>query len=142
MAKKVKPEVVADVEPLNARALKKLLGSAYPAFQTLAKSSGGKTSEWKRYSMKSPWVKKVSQGERTLYYLKPQPDFVEVTVVLGERATEAALAGRVSKSLHEAIRSAKPYAEGRPVRVPVRDKEDISAVDELVAVKLRPTGHD
>jgi hypothetical protein len=61
-----------------------------------------------------------------------------VTVVLGQRATVAALAGRVRPELHATIRSARPYVEGRPVRVVVTSKKDLVGVEELVAVKLRP----
>jgi hypothetical protein len=67
-------------------------------------------------------------------------DAFEATVVLGERAAQAALAGRVSKNLHASIRAAKPYVEGRPVRVIVRTRADLAGVEELVAVKLNPTG--
>jgi hypothetical protein len=67
-------------------------------------------------------------------------DAFEATVVLGERAAQAALAGRVSKALHASIRAAKPYVEGRPVRVMVKGQADIAGVEELLAVKLNPTG--
>jgi hypothetical protein len=93
--------------------------------------------EWKRYSKKSPWVLKVSQGDRTLLYATPMADAFEATVVLGERAAQAALAGRVSKTLHASIQAAKPYVEGRPVRVMVKGKADLAGVEQLVAVKLR-----
>jgi hypothetical protein len=64
----------------------------------------------------------------------------EATVVLGERAAQVALAGRVSKVLHASIRAAKRYVEGRPVRVMVKGQADIAAVEELLAVKLNLTG--
>jgi hypothetical protein len=67
-------------------------------------------------------------------------DAFEATVVLGERAAQAALAGGVSKTLHASIRAAKPYVEGRPVRVMVKGQADLAGVEELVAVKLNPTG--
>jgi hypothetical protein len=67
-------------------------------------------------------------------------DAFEATVVLGERASRAALAGRVSKALHASIRAAKPYVEGRPVRVMVKAQADLAGVEELVAVKLKPIG--
>jgi hypothetical protein len=84
-------------------------------------------------------VLKVSQGERTLFYATPKADAFEATVVLGERATQAALGGRVSKKLHASIRAAKPYVEGRPVHIIVRGQADLAGVEELVAVKLHPT---
>jgi hypothetical protein len=115
-----------------------LLGRSYAAFQALAHGRAGVTCEWKRYSKKGPWALKVSEGERTLFYLIPQANQFEVTVVLGQRATDAALAGRVRPELHATIRSAKPYVEGRPVKVLVTSTEGLVAVEELVAVKLKP----
>lgn len=127
-----------DSEAPGADALAKLLGKSHGSFQSLAHGRPGTTCEWRRYSKKAPWVLKVSEGERTLFYLMPQANRFEVTVVLGERASEAALAGRVRAELHAAIRSAKPYVEGRPVRVVVGGKADLAGVEELVAVKLKP----
>jgi hypothetical protein len=93
-----------------------MLGSARKAFDALARDAGV-TRQWRRYKKDSPWVLKVSAGKRTLYYLQPDTGAVTVTVVLGARAVEAALSGGVAKILHPAIRGAKAYAEGRPVRV-------------------------
>lgn len=118
--------------------LANLLGRSYAAFQALAHGRVGVTCEWKRYSKKGPWALKVSEGERTLFYLVPQANQVEVTVVLGQRATDAALAGGVRPELHATIRSAKSYVEGRPVKVVVTSDEDVAVVEELVAVKLKP----
>jgi hypothetical protein len=85
-------------------------------------------------------VLKLSQAKRTLYYLQPERGGFKVTVVLGARATEAALAGQVSKHLYASIRAAKPYVEGRPVSVVVRRMADVADVEELLAAKLRPAG--
>jgi hypothetical protein len=135
---KGRPGLTEDSGPLSADELAVFLGRSYSAFQALTHDRGGATCEWKRYSKKAPWVMRVSEGDRTLFYLTPQASEIEVTVVLGERAAEAALAGRVRKELHAAIRSAEPYVEGRPVRVVVAGKADLAGVAELVAVKLKP----
>ena len=117
-----------------------LLGGSHEVFRALIERGAGVASQWRRYSARSPWVLKVSQGERTLFYVSPKAGAFEVTVLLGERATEAALGGRVSKKLHAAIRAARPYAEGRPVRVTVRGRAGLAGVEQLVAVKLDPGG--
>lgn len=136
---KTKP-VLRDVDrPPTTRELNALLGESYAAFEALTQRGSAVTCEWKRYSKKSPWVLKVSQGARTLFYATPKVGSFEATVVLGERATEAALNGRVSKKLHSSIRAAKTYVEGRPVRVIVKDQADLAGVEQLVAVKLEPT---
>lgn len=96
------------------------------------------TTEWRRYNASSPWVVKATLGERTLFYVRPDDGWFEVTVVLGERAAAAALGGRVTKKLHEAISSARRYAEGRPVRVKVKSEKDLAGVEQLIDVKLNP----
>ena len=134
---KAKPSSVPAEAP-GEDELVNLLGSSQGAFHALTHDRPGVTCEWKRYSRTGPWVLKVSAGERTLFYLTPQANQFEVTVVLGHRATDAALAGRVRPELHATIRSAKPYVEGRPVKVVVTGKEGLVGVEELVAVKLKP----
>ena len=126
-----------DAKPPTAGDVANLLGRSHAQFQVLTGRPGA-ACEWRRYGKTAPWVVKVSEGDRTLFYIAPKPGHFEVTVVLGERAVAAALAGRVGKKLHASIREAKPYVEGRPVRVLVRSRADVKAVEELVAVKLKP----
>jgi hypothetical protein len=116
-----------------------VLGDTYPAFQALVARGGEGTAEWRRYSKQSPWVLKVSRGKRALFYARPDSGGLKVTVLLGGRAVEAALAGGVSKRLHASIRKAKVYPEGRPVSVVVKKPSDLAKVEALVAVKLEGT---
>lgn len=136
--KKTKPDSPLESKPPTPRQLSAQLGGSYGAFKTLTHRGAGVTREWKRYSATSPGVHKVNQGDRTLFYVTPKAGAFEVTVLLGKRATEAALSGRVSKALHASIRDAREYAEGRPVRVTVTSEADLAGVEELVAVKLKP----
>jgi hypothetical protein len=116
-----------------------LLGDAYSAFQALVSRGGEAVAEWRRYSKKSPWVLKVSQGKRTLFYARPDSGTLKVTVLLGGRAVEAALAGLVSERLHASIREAKVFPEGRPVSVRIERAADFTKIEELIAVKLETT---
>ena len=137
---KPKAQPAGESKPPDRQELATLLAGSHDAFLALTQRSPAFRCEWKRYSKKSPWVLRVSQGDRTLLYASPMAGAFEVTVVVGERAAQAALAGRVSKALHASIRAAKPYVEGRPVRVMVRTQADLAGVEQLVAVKLNPTG--
>lgn len=137
MAKKV--IAAQDAKPPTASDVAALLGKSHAQFQVLTGRPGA-VCEWRRYSKSAGWVVKVSEGDRTLFYMAPRPGHFEVTVVLGERAVAAALSGRVGKKLQASIREARAYVEGRPVRVLVKKQADLEAVEELVAVKLRPEG--
>lgn len=129
----------AESHPPTESEMAAALGEMYPAFQALVGRAGPGAAEWRRYSLKSPWVLKVSQGKRSLFYARPESGHVLVTVLLGGRAVEAALAGQVSKRLHASIREAKVYPEGRPVSVVIRKPSDIAGVEQLIAVKLETT---
>jgi hypothetical protein len=112
-----------------------MLGEAYPAFQGLVSRAGPGAAEWRRYTRNSPWVLKVSDGQRSLFYARPEGGHLRITVLLGERAVDAALAGGVSKRLYESIRNARAYPEGRPVTVVVKRPSDLKKVEQLIAVK-------
>jgi len=133
-----KPVPASLGKPPTTRELSTQLGGSYAAFKALRQRGPTVTSEWRRYSANSPWTLKVSQGDRTLFYATPKSGAFEATVLLGERATQAALKGRVAKKLHAAILAARKYAEGRPVRVTVTSEADLEGVEQLVAVKLEP----
>ena len=114
-----------------------VLGDAHSAFQALLSHGGSATvSEWRRSSKSSPWLLKVSQGKRTLFYARPDSGRLKVTVLLGQRAVEAALGGQVSKQLHPSIREAKVFPEGRPISVWISRPSDVGKVEELLSVKL------
>ena len=122
--------------PPSESELKEVLGDAYSAFQGLLTRAGPGAAEWRRYTDNSPWVLKVTQGKRSLFYARLDSGHLKVTVLLGSRAVEAALAGQVSKGLHGSIRKAKAYPEGRPVSVAIRKPSDFAKVEELIAAKV------
>ena len=125
--------------PPSESELKAVLGEAYSAFQDLVSLAGPGAAEWRRYTKNSPWVLKVTQGKRSLFYARLDSGYLKVTVLLGGRAVEAALAGQVSKRLRESIRKAKVYPEGRPVNVVIKRPSDLAKVEELIAAKVAAT---
>ena len=133
-------KTTGDRRPPGGRKLATLLGKSRRAFDALTQRGATVSCEWRRRNDSSPWVLKVSDGDRTLFYATPMSGAFEATVLLGPRATEAALSGRVTKTLHAAIKAARVYAEGRPVRVVVKNAADAAGVEQLLAVKLDPAG--
>jgi hypothetical protein len=128
-------------EPPSESELAALLGPACAALEKLVAGGKARTAEWRRYTKRSPWVLRVSEGKKPVIYVLPEQGALRATVLLGPRAVDAALAGRVAARLHEAIRTAKVYPEGRPVPVRVKRASDAALVEQLVAVKLKPEGH-
>jgi len=118
--------------------LRDLLGRCYEVFDRVAHPRPGVTGEWRCYKKGTPPVLKVIDGTRTLYYVRPDRGFVRVTLVLGRLACDAALAGRVPAHLHDLIRSARQFPEGRAIRLELHRLAEVADVEALVAVKLAP----
>lgn len=89
-------------KPPTTREITTLLGESYATFRALTERGSAVTREWKRYSSKSPWVVKVSEGERTPFYERPMV--------------------------------------GTCRAVAVKGPAEVESVEQLLAVKLDPTG--
>jgi hypothetical protein len=113
------------------------LGQSRSAFEHLRTLRPGVGAEWRRYSKAGAWTLKVSEGKRTLFYLTPGDGEFTVALILGERATAAALAAEDVAEVHKrALREARPYAEGRGIRVAVKGEHECAAIERLLEIKL------
>ena len=100
--------------------LEQWLGGALEAFERLRSIRPGATSEWRRFSKDGPWTLKVVLAKRTLWYLTPTDEGLHVSMVFGVKATDAVLAvDDLPEFVKTALGEARPYAEGRGIRLPV-----------------------
>ena len=58
-------------------------------------------------------------------------------MVFGERACEAVYSSNVSEDIKHALREARPYVEGRGIRIDVRTDSDLGDIRALLAIKLQ-----
>lgn len=91
---------------------------------------------WNHAGARSGWSLRLKQGDRVLLYLTPHPGSFTVGLVLGERASRAALDTPLPSLAREALESAPRYAEGRGVRVAVSAPPHVDAVLALLPHKL------
>lgn len=82
------------------------------------------------------WALRLKQKKRTVMYLTPCKGHFLVGFALGEKAVRAAHDAQLRQSILELIDAAKKYAEGRAVRIEVRNKRDRDDVIKLAAVKM------
>lgn len=129
--KKIKPSI-AD--------LKKALGHTTDAWQVLAEfthqSYPGAKDEWKFSSEKYGWSFRISDKKRALIYLLPRDKFFKVALVFGQKATDEILKSDISESIKTEIKNARVYAEGRGIRIEVRDKSLTKDIKKLIAIKI------
>ena len=91
---------------------------------------------WSFSGPKYGWSLRLKRKDRIVLYLIPKLGHFLVGVVLGEKAVLAAREVDLPATVLEAIENARPYAEGRGIRVPVRDAEGVRAAMTLAALKM------
>jgi hypothetical protein len=102
----------------------------------LARHHGVVDQEWKSVSPKYGWSLRLKQQKRTIAYLSPCTDSFIVSIVLGDRAVQAARGKKLPRRILKALKGAPRYAEGTGVRMLVKKLGDIGAVEKLIAAKL------
>lgn len=121
---------------------KAALGRAYPIWadivQVVEELASPVDLEWKASKIAFGHVCLLRYKKRTLLYLLPEPPSVNVAIVLGERAYGLAMASTLPAAIKKSLSEARPYAEGRGIRVPVTTTRDLATVRKLVAIKLAP----
>jgi hypothetical protein len=78
----------------------------------------------------------ICHKKRVLLYLIPDSSTFHISLVLGEKAVEAALASDLAELFMKAVRAAPKYPEGRGVRLDASEVADISGIVRLVGFKI------
>jgi len=82
------------------------------------------------------WSLRLKQKKRTVLYMTPCKGHFLVGFVLGERAVKAARGSTLPESIVTAIDAAKKYAEGRGLRIEIKNKKNLVAAKKLAAIKM------
>ena len=126
-------------EPAHAD-LKKALGSTFRYWEQLSAYTNqlfpaGK-SGWHFSGEKYGWSFRISDKKRVLVYLLPRDGFFKVALVFGQKATDEILKSNVADSIKTELKAAKVYAEGRGIRIDVKDNIPVGDIQKLIAVKI------
>ncbi len=93
--------------------------------------------EWNYSGDKFGWSFRLKDKKRVLVYLLPRDKFFKVAFVFGQKATDAIFESPISENIKSEIRSAKVYAEGRGIRVDVKNISVIHDIEKLIEIKIR-----
>jgi len=91
---------------------------------------------WMFSGAKWGWSLRLKQKKRAILYLTPCKGHFLAGFALGEKAVEAAHASRLPEAVIAAIDAAPRFAEGRGVRLEIRNKRDVESTKELAAIKM------
>jgi hypothetical protein len=121
-------------------ALAQVLGKSVGLWQAihadLAASYPAVENEWQFTSPKYGWILRARHKRRTILYMIPAEGSFTVSFCLGGKAVAAAEQSTLPAEILEEIRNARPYAEGRGVRVEVKRRVDVESVRKLVEIKM------
>lgn len=98
--------------------------------------TGTLTREWKYYDQKSGWVLKLLSKKRNLLFVSPKSGYFILAFVFGNRAVEAVIRSQLPEDIKTELVNARKYAEGRSIRLEIRDDSLLESVKELIRIKL------
>jgi len=91
--------------------------------------------EWYFPGLKYGWCYRVKDRKRALLYLLPREGFFYVAFVFGEAATKKILSSNLSESIRTELSAARPYAEGRGIRIAIYNNALLEDISELIRIK-------
>lgn len=92
--------------------------------------------EWNYPGPKFGWSFRIKDKKRAIVYLLPREGYFKVAFVFGEKAFNEVLKSNVNQSIKDDLIAARPYMEGRGIRIPVHTDSDLMDVKLLIQIKL------
>ncbi len=120
--------------------LKKALGNSFAFWQILNdfthKSYPGALEKWNYSGKKHGWSFRIYDKKRVIIYLLPRDGFFKAALVFGQKATTEILESDMSDHIKNELNAAKVYAEGRGIRIEVRNEAVLEDIKKLVIIKI------
>jgi hypothetical protein len=120
--------------------LSRVLGASFKVWTeiktSIAEEHGATKEEWKYYGGKSGWVLKLLLKKRNLFFLIPGEKHFTLGFVFGERAVGAIEKSDLPAAIIREVKDARRYAEGRGLRIDVRNRTTVGQVLNLVTIKV------
>lgn len=91
---------------------------------------------WHFSGEKYGWSYRISDKKRVLLYLLPRDGYFKTAFVFGQKAVATIMDSTICDTLKTAIAAAKPYAEGRGIRIDVQDNTLVNDIQQLITIKL------
>lgn len=102
----------------------------------LSAEYGELIEEWKFYGQKSGWILKTLRKKRNLFFFIPLKDSFQISFVFGDKAVAAVEKSDLPKEFITELKNARKYAEGRGLRIDVKNPTDVEHIKTLVAIKV------
>lgn len=109
----------------------------WKSFEDFTKNNYPKaTSEWNFSGEKFGWSYRIKDNKRVLIYLLPRDKFFKTAFVFGQKAMNQILESGISDAIKTELKAAKPYAEGRGIRIEIKDQSNFEDIQKLIKIKI------
>ncbi|HEX7831394.1 MAG TPA: DUF3788 family protein [Thermoanaerobaculia bacterium] len=126
--------------PPTDDALDAALGATASLWQELKARIGRRhapvVESWGFSGKSTGWGLRLKRGDRAILYMTPRDGHFLVSFALGEKAVKVARESDLPAAVLDVIERAPKYAEGRGVRLELRDARDLAAIETLAAIKM------
>ena len=92
--------------------------------------------EWSYPGSKYGWSFRLKDKKRVIIYLLPREKYFKVAFVFGQKAYDLILDSPISETIKAELAVARVYAEGRGIRIDVKDKAVLDDIKKMVEIKL------
>jgi hypothetical protein len=120
--------------------LKLALGETYQIWQQIVEFTKQEypnvKTEWSYSSAKFGWSFRLKDSKRVIVYLLPRIEFFKVAFVFGQKATDTINSSTISTVIKDLLNEAKPYVEGRGIRIEIKDDDLLMDIKQLIVIKL------
>lgn len=120
--------------------LQKALNNTYPLWNAIKeytlKKAPAATQQWKHSGTKFGWGFRISDKKRVLVYLLPREGFFRVAMIFGQKAVDALIAADIADNIKTELLAARPFAEGRGIRLEVKGLCVLEDIRQLIDIKI------
>ncbi len=92
--------------------------------------------QWHFSGEKFGWSYRIKDKKRVLLYLLPRDQFFKAAFVFGQKAFDQIMESRISETIKTELKEAKKYAEGRGIRIEVKDTSNLQDLEQLIRIKI------
>jgi hypothetical protein len=123
----------------NDHDLKNELGDTYSLWTELVEylinSNPKVVAIWNYPGEKYGWSYVIKNKRRAIIYLLPRQGYFKIAFVFGQKATDIILDSKISEGIKSELMSSKVYAEGRGIRIDIKDSHVILDIKLLIDIK-------
>ena len=93
-------------------------------------------SEWNYPGQKYGWSFRIKDKKRAIIYLLPLDRLFMVAFVFGDKAVAEIMKAPIAQEIKSELSQARKYAEGRGIRIEVKDDSLLGEIEQLIDIKL------